>query len=453
MKKGVVYLIIFLISISLAIAVDNDGDGCDTQPGPYASFDCNDNDPSICNYADKDLYFDMDKDGHYPTLPAARTNNDDWCTSYSFQFSPGNDGGYPPYPSAGCDWEPLYWGVNCENTVTATTPTTPQTPSCTVLKWGIDQDGDGYCGGVIDQCTSPGVGWKTISAYGCDWDCNDGSKNIGGKEKWYLDKDNDGYYPLGGVVAPSCTSPGNDWSTTVKKFWDCNDSDASVNPVALEIPNNDIDDDCKDGDYVIGDIDINDFNGLLDSHPELRTSSDWSQTNEERKREELQKFADKYGYDNVRSVLFDLNLLEKYPDLKDKMKHTKELTELGYSIGGAGFFIPTSGFFDMDGIVNKFKETIYPFGGGSDEFGVYGSYHITEYVYLKGSYIYKREQILGSDADWIEQVYAPPTTNTPISGGAIGITYEVDWDQELGKSFNYVKTEFKNIFHSIAGNN
>ncbi|MFH2028142.1 MAG: hypothetical protein ABIJ08_03320 [Nanoarchaeota archaeon] len=457
MKKRVVYVVIFLVSISLAIAVDKDGDGCDTQPalGTGVSFDCDDNNPSICAYADKDLFFDMDNDGHYATSPTARHLNDDYCKNYNFQFSPGNDGGGP---APGCDMDPLHYGVNCE--YTKSTPTTPQTPACTVYIWIIDQDGDGFCGGEIESCTSPGAGYFQTAYGDCSWDCNDGDKNIVGKKKWYLDKDGDEYYPLGGIAAPSCSSPGQGWTTTVKNMGDCEDrkegpdgiegtADDGVNwnpGNMIDNPNNGIDEDCKDGDLVVESSGLNNFKNDLDANPELKSYSDLSQTEQE-----LQKFADKYEYENVESILFNLDLLLQYPDLKDKMKHGKELAELGYSIYGAGFFLPTNTA--AGDMFDKFKEAIYPFGGGSDEISFYGSYHITEFLYLKGRYIYKTEQILGSDADWIEQVYALPTGNTPISGGAVGLTYECNPEELAVKGFNYVKTGFKKMINSIANNN
>ena len=55
-----------------------------------------------------------------------------------------------------------------------------------------------------------------------------GSCSAVAAQTWYLDADNDGYYPSSSQPIASCSSPGAGWTTTVKTQGDCNDSDASV---------------------------------------------------------------------------------------------------------------------------------------------------------------------------------------------------------------------------------
>jgi hypothetical protein len=59
---------------------------------------------------------------------------------------------------------------------------------------------------------------------------------------WYLDADNDQYYTGNGIA--SCTSPGVGYTETVLGGNDCDDSESDVNPGAVEICYNNIDDNC-----------------------------------------------------------------------------------------------------------------------------------------------------------------------------------------------------------------
>ena len=60
--------------------------------------------------------------------------------------------------------------------------------------------------------------------------------------QWVLDADNDGYYT--GTPVSSCASPGAGYTTSVIPGGDCNDAVASINPGAIEICWNNIDDNC-----------------------------------------------------------------------------------------------------------------------------------------------------------------------------------------------------------------
>ena len=110
--------------------------------------------------------------------------------------------------------------------------------------WVLDKDKDGYyIGEPVSSCTSPGVGYamKTTQQAG---DCNDNDAAITLPGSWIIDGDADGYY-LGNAVV-SCTSPGASYLLkTTELFGDCNDVNASVNPGAVEVCGNGLDDNCN----------------------------------------------------------------------------------------------------------------------------------------------------------------------------------------------------------------
>ncbi|MCF6132119.1 T9SS type A sorting domain-containing protein [Flavobacterium wongokense] len=66
---------------------------------------------------------------------------------------------------------------------------------------------------------------------------------------WYLDADGDHYYT--GAATPSCTSPGAGYTLSVLGGGDCNDGNPAINPGAVEICYNNIDDNC-DGSFSEG---------------------------------------------------------------------------------------------------------------------------------------------------------------------------------------------------------
>jgi hypothetical protein len=125
------------------------------------------------------------------------------------------------------------------------------------LTYYVDADGDGY-GDIndlgIDTCTAP-LGYVTDHT-----DCNDAEvlmnpgeveicdgldNNCDGSidenllSDYYPDLDGDGYGDLNGLIQ-SCVPVPN----YIADFTDCNDTDASINPGALELCNN-IDDNCN----------------------------------------------------------------------------------------------------------------------------------------------------------------------------------------------------------------
>ena len=105
----------------------------------------------------------------------------------------------------------------------------------------VDADGDGYTADEdCDDSDASVHAGATEICDGIDNDC-DGEVDEDVTGTWYRDADGDGY---GDVEAPveACTQP----SGTVTAATDCDDTDDSVNPVAIERCNG-VDDDC-DGD-------------------------------------------------------------------------------------------------------------------------------------------------------------------------------------------------------------
>jgi hypothetical protein len=123
--------------------------------------------------------------------------------------------------------------------------------------WYPDADGDGYAGedGSIVSCEAPNGYLDTAEdcddddatihpgagerCNGVDDDC-DGEIDEDPPDVWYADNDEDGY----GDATASTTScdPGSGW---VDNDGDCDDSDATIHPEALELCNG-LDDDCDE---------------------------------------------------------------------------------------------------------------------------------------------------------------------------------------------------------------
>lgn len=83
----------------------------------------------------------------------------------------------------------------------------------------------------------------TETCDGADNDCDglvdDDDDDVAGQSTWYLDADSDAY---GSAADPqdACTAP----SDHVSNSTDCNDSDASINPGATDVPGDDVDQNC-----------------------------------------------------------------------------------------------------------------------------------------------------------------------------------------------------------------
>ena len=122
----------------------------------------------------------------------------------------------------------------------------------------VDADGDGFTSDIDcddnDLNVFPGA---TEVCDNIDNNCNN-LIDEGLAQTFFLDVDNDGF---GDASAPimSCLQP----SGAVANSDDCNDGDASINPAAIEISNNGVDENC-DGVSLIIDIDMDGINSSED---------------------------------------------------------------------------------------------------------------------------------------------------------------------------------------------
>ena len=116
---------------------------------------------------------------------------------------------------------------DCDDTQSAINPNTV---------WYRDADSDTYGSPsqTVHQCAQPS-GYVSNAL-----DCNDADASLGGTELWFRDADGDGY---GDPSTPSsvCGDPGAGW---VADQHDCDDTTASVSPVAVDICGDGVDQSC-----------------------------------------------------------------------------------------------------------------------------------------------------------------------------------------------------------------
>ncbi|MFZ9028937.1 MAG: MopE-related protein [Crocinitomicaceae bacterium] len=267
---------------------DNDNDGfgtgtalslCSNPGAGYATIagDCNDNDDTIfpgatelCDGLDNDCNGQTD-DGLTFTNYYVDSDNDGYGTgaAVSFCSNPGagystadgdcndNDNTINPGATEICD------GIdnNCNG----------QTDEGLTTNYYIDNDGDGVgVGNPIPFCSNPGAGYATV-----DGDCNDNDGTIypGAPEicdaldnncdgvtdegltytDYWLDNDGDGFGA--GPVVSSCISPGANYVT---QDGDCDNNDDTIYPGAVDIADNQIDENCDgvDGYLLIQDTEL-----------------------------------------------------------------------------------------------------------------------------------------------------------------------------------------------------
>ena len=144
----------------------------------------------------------------------------------------------------------------------------PVDSACEASSWYLDGDGDGFGDETSEvlACEAPSDHVAPRSGYldcddsdaavhplaqevcnGVDDDCDglvdseDPSHDGGTDGEWHVDADGDGHGAAGSEATSACL-PGAGWAATAT---DCDDSDAAVNPGAVEVCNG-IDDDCDD---------------------------------------------------------------------------------------------------------------------------------------------------------------------------------------------------------------
>ena len=131
----------------------------------------------------------------------------------------------------------------------------------TFINYFSDAYGDGYgTGDATNLCADPGIGFSTDNtdcddaiattypgaSEACnevDDDCNGIVDNDIVFTDYFADTDGDGYGS--GVATSSCSNLGAGYVTDNT---DCNDTQSTISPSALEICNG-IDDDCSGGDF------------------------------------------------------------------------------------------------------------------------------------------------------------------------------------------------------------
>jgi hypothetical protein len=156
----------------------------------------------------------------------------------------------------------------------------------------VDADGDGYAaddGSTVastdEDCADAGEADNTVPLTDCDDSTalakpggtelpGDGiDQDCNGADQCYSDLDGDGYRDSSGSTVESvdmdCTDPGE--ATSSVPATDCDDSNASVNPGATEIPANGVDNDCSGAELCYTDADDD---GFSDSSGATMNSSD-----------------------------------------------------------------------------------------------------------------------------------------------------------------------------------
>jgi hypothetical protein len=254
------------------VDMDRDGFGgeefitsCDQPPGYVAeSNDCDDMDPNVnpdatevCDGIDNNCngqidegvtptwYIDVDDDGYGGTQTTTACDQPDGYVSEGGDCDDTN-ANVNPNATEVCD------GIdnNCNGQIDeGVTPT-----------WYIDADGDGYGSAedTLEQCDQPSgyvdnsddcddtranvyPGAEEICDSGIDEDCNGIIDDAEDAYIWYTDADGDGF-----------GDPDTLWATCqdniegyVDNGDDCDDTDPFVNPDAIEICNDGIDNDCN----------------------------------------------------------------------------------------------------------------------------------------------------------------------------------------------------------------
>ena len=225
---------------------DGQGDACDTDDDNDGIIDTNDCAPlDNSKWRSAMAYYDVDGDGYTTsqslicygnTLPAGyvlTSKGTDNCASES----------NPDQKDTDADGQGDICDIDDDN------DGTNDTQDCAPLdnsKWRsvlayIDTDEDGYSAGTATICYGSllPVGYSLLSN---GTDCNDNNGLLTTNIVYYFDGDADGFGdPLKTTSVCSLTAPNG----YVTNNTDCNDANPSVNPAAVEVCRNGIDDNCN----------------------------------------------------------------------------------------------------------------------------------------------------------------------------------------------------------------
>ncbi len=223
--------------------VDLDGDGF------TGDQDCNEGDASV--HTEVELFQDLDGDGFGN---ATSTTSCGPLEGYTAAAGDCNDGSADAYPEAPelCD------GIDNDCNGTA--------EDDDLVSWYLDADGDGFgAGDAVEACEAPSAAHVRTGGdcddaqpavnpgadercTGIDDDCDglvdQSDDSFQGDGDWYIDGDGDGFGNPADVVS-GCAQDGR-----VPFAGDCDDTDAAVNPAAVEACTG-VDDDC-DGLVDVG---------------------------------------------------------------------------------------------------------------------------------------------------------------------------------------------------------
>gem|GEM_PF-1736132 len=109
--------------------------------------------------------------------------------------------------------------------------------------WYKDADNDGYSdGSSVIQCTRPTTYKLASELTAIAGDCNDNDATVYSPQTYYLDADKDGYGNSAKTTSSCSSTPPAGYVSNNK---DCNDNDPAINPAAVEVCGNKVDDNCN----------------------------------------------------------------------------------------------------------------------------------------------------------------------------------------------------------------